>query len=620
MKRHNVLILHFASMLHGAASAQFSVTQPTIPTPTYTIYLAPNGNDANPGTISQPKKTFHNAINAIPFGQPGVNGGNAYGEVVLLSGHYYPKGNQNFEQSNSQWRTYVGGVPVYKNISIRGIGDVVIHGDSLNTMQTIYLVGNGVRVRNIKIKNAPGHAIFIKGDYHNYHKNALVDSVEVDGAKQFGINIEAFDYVLVKNAVVRNTCLAHQNEPPANNCSWASGLRAMYANHVTIQNCTIYNNWGEGLVTSNGEFVVVKDNVVYDNYSANIYCHSISKGIYSHNLIYNTDSTYWRYCVGGNGRAASGISCANEFSCEQGCLLWTNSCGSKVTCCALANDGQNYQPVQFKQLDSIYIFNNVILDAEIDIWDAFSNFIHYANISNFFIHHNTIIGIAGASGLNKAPIMLGLNNFFVWFSNLNIFSNIISFDTSLINNKPFIVHVPNNTCNGNWQSEIKLNQNRWRVMPNTAGVNISADNANSQLPPYTPFNDLSNITPNSQNAHLVQFGSLPPYVTDDFFHLSRMSNTNIGAIEFQNTTSQPMQNGFDDELVSIYAANGHLYFHSSLHVMSAIATDLNGRVLSSSEQEPVNAMNINHLPQGLYLVYFTTEDGRTFVRKFAAVR
>ena len=115
------------------AHAQLPVVNlPVIPTATQVVYIHPDGKDSNPGTIDEPKKTFFSAIQSLNFGISGVNGGHSYVEVICKEGHYYPKGSNGFVQNLSDWRKFTGGGYVYKNISIRGLGNVVLHGDSLD--------------------------------------------------------------------------------------------------------------------------------------------------------------------------------------------------------------------------------------------------------------------------------------------------------------------------------------------------------------------------------------------------------------------------------------------------------------------------------------------------------
>ena len=90
----------------------------------------------------------------------------------------------------------------YKNISVRGLDNVVLHGDSLAVeSQMIYLTGSGIKVSNIKIKDSRLHGVAVIGSNITHHSNVVVDSVNVDGAIDNGIWVTGYNNVLVQNVI-----------------------------------------------------------------------------------------------------------------------------------------------------------------------------------------------------------------------------------------------------------------------------------------------------------------------------------------------------------------------------------------------------------------------------------
>ena len=86
------ILLIAAIMWNGIMLAQFDIQMPVINTGAYaitdTIYMDPNGEDSNPGTYEFPVKTFSIAVQKLPYGTQGINGGNAYGLIMLKPGYY----------------------------------------------------------------------------------------------------------------------------------------------------------------------------------------------------------------------------------------------------------------------------------------------------------------------------------------------------------------------------------------------------------------------------------------------------------------------------------------------------------------------------------------------------
>ena len=592
-------LFHFYTVM---ALAQLPiVSSPVIPSPTEAIYLDPNGNDLNLGTSASPKKTFAAALSALSFGQVGVQGGHSYVEVVYKSGDYYPTGSNSYVQNLSDWRKQIGGVYVYKNVSIRGIGTVVLHGDSLNAgSQMIYLTGSGISVRNIKVKNSKLHGVAVVGSNISHHSNLIIDSVHVDGAVDNGIWVTGYDRLIVRNSSTINTCT--RNYKGIGSCNWASALRVENSRDALIEHNKVFFNWGEGINTSYVRNVKVQDNEAHDNYSINIYCHSSSNAVYAYNLVYNVDSTYWRYCHNLGGVAGTGISCANELSCTNACFGYTNSCGSLNSCCAeLDYDHLLYQSVPYVQTDSVFIFNNVVLNAGISIWDNFSGYNNYANISNYFISHNTVIGVAGNPAILKPLINISMGTPFVRYSNVNFQNNIFSTDTNNAKIVSLNTYVPSGICSSTWQSETRFSSNLWNKNPTNAGLNFSQEFQNSILSQNVSFNDLTTIIPSSSNSSFVQTSSPLSYIQDDYYHNSRKSATNLGAIEQGSVGSNLMR---ENEPLLIYPipAIHQVYFNKNLVNTSLFIRDLQGKNWLELEGFSGNVLDVSNLPPGIYFL------------------
>jgi hypothetical protein len=70
-----------------------------------------------------PVKSFDVALQKLPYGTAGVNGGNAYGLIMLKPGYYETA--TGFQQYINRWTNGNGG---FRNVSVEGMGDVTIGG------------------------------------------------------------------------------------------------------------------------------------------------------------------------------------------------------------------------------------------------------------------------------------------------------------------------------------------------------------------------------------------------------------------------------------------------------------------------------------------------------------
>ena len=131
---------------------------------TDTIYMAPDGNDSNSGSFDSPVASFGKAISLLPFGEAGVNGGHAYGLIMLHSGVYQVTAG--FQQNPNQYESN----GTFKNVSIEGIGNVTVQGgktnyESLADGHMIHLIGSHIYIRNVKLKFAKLHGILLAASH-----------------------------------------------------------------------------------------------------------------------------------------------------------------------------------------------------------------------------------------------------------------------------------------------------------------------------------------------------------------------------------------------------------------------------------------------------------------------
>ena len=601
-----ILILCLCSLTNVVSQIQLPQS-PFIPNPTQTIYISPNGNDSSDGSLQTPKRTFNNAIANFAF-RDDDKYGNTYCEIVLLEGTYYLKNTERMTQTVEQWRKSTPNGMLKKNVSLRGEGEVIIKGDSLPPKSIlVMLMGSGISVKNLRIENGTNSALIIDGSEINHHSDVLIENVFTKNVSAFGILVKGYDRVLVQNSTVLQTCKG--NEFEVNNlCQWASGLRTTSCTNVQIIGCTVEENWGEGINLSYTTTAIVKDNKVKDNYSANIYLHSASNTIVSHNRVEIENPIFWRYCYGAKGTAAS-IGIANELTCENACFFptvnYNSSCGDKLHCCSYTDyDNPILKHVGYKQIDSIYVFNNIIQGSGISIWDAFSGLLNFGYINNVFVENNTLVGIEGTDSVRKGVIEFNLNTPFVYSNSIVFRNNIVSYDENRVNSASARMYVPTGNCNGDWKNKLSFTSNLWKKTPSIDGISFQLDKEESLLPISISFTDYTAWTPTLTNIPLVNSGVPIPYITDDFFHKPRLQNSNVGAIEFVNPTST-IESPSNNDLMMLECSNDVLFMKlptvligKTAEIYSSIGTLVIKELVTTQMME----LPMNDLPKGVYFL------------------
>jgi hypothetical protein len=399
------LLLSFCLFSGFALSAQFSIDPPVVATGPYaitdTVYMSPDGDDANPGTQDQPVQSFAKALQLLPFGTPGVNGGQAYGLIRLLPGTYVSA--NGFQQGANQWKNG----NTYKNVSVEGIGEVQIGGTANDfcTGHGLRLLGSHIFVKNITIRYAGIIGLFV-------HRNSLgdprpsdvlIENVQVDSVGSFAMLFEHTDRIEVAN------CRASWAARPgaddlATPCQWPSGIKFLFSTHCRIHHSTIEYTRGEGLnfhSVLNGE---AYDNVIHDN-GTNIYNDNSKNLIIRHNFIYNTPGAeaVWRNCPADTHPILSpaGMLIANEGACPEGLAPTFQNC---TTNCFVTGD-------LFPNVDSVFIFNNIFqnVGSVILFWEGVTSILGVNCIRNVFVYHNTCISALGDEGAANSR---GLIDFF----------------------------------------------------------------------------------------------------------------------------------------------------------------------------------------------------------------
>lgn len=549
------LILSIIVFTYLPVFCQFIIPSPIINVGNYlitdTVYMDPQGSDSNLGTFSSPLQTFTAAVQMLPWGTAGINGGHAYGLIMLKPGFYQTT--LGFQQYANNWQNN----GVYKDISVEGIGNVIIGGTAANlsTGHLLQLSGDHIFVKNITLQYSSGTGLLISR-INPRQRNILIDNVTVEHVGAFSILSPLGAFSILTKAVDTISIINSKSlyasrigfENDTSPCEWPSGIKLLDNSNCIVNNCEVAYTRGEGLNFQNSTLCNAYSNHLHDN-NTNFYVENSYKIMFHENMIYNTPnigSQYWRGCLGDTTAVWSGdgILIANEGSCSTGSNPVFENCSTK---CSLPT-------AYFPNVDSIFIYNNIVqkVGSGISFWEGVTNIAGFNCIKNVFVFNNTFIETMGMPGAgNNGHVnfyfpsynLLSPNSFYGSMENIQIFNNIFTFDTlTYATMQPFkkTLNAFHPTPNAIFSSN-----NLWIKSHTSLGL---GDEVRSTMPvsTYSLLDSVYSITPCSDHMYWVK--SVPatmPFLTSDYLGQPRTSpTTNVGAIEYKLNCSNLGLNDF----------------------------------------------------------------------------
>jgi hypothetical protein len=236
-------------------------------------FVSTTGNDANPGTQSQPWRTITKAGRSATAGVTVYVRGGVYNEQVILS-------RSGTQDNPIRFVAYPGETPV-----IEGSGLSIANWSSM-----LNLAGNWIAVTGFEVRNSPYIGVELSGQH-----NAL-DNVYSHHSRETGI-LARGDYSTVQNSRIWRNALNNEYGAMSGG-GWASGLSAARDNvdgktdYAVLHNNVSWENWGEGVSSFEANGTLIEGNVSYDNYSTNIYISDTTNALCQGNLVYSTPGSY----------------------------------------------------------------------------------------------------------------------------------------------------------------------------------------------------------------------------------------------------------------------------------------------------------------------------------------
>ena len=219
------------------------VAAPAIAAATYVV--APNGNDSNPGTVSQPFATLQKAVN---LANPGDT-------IYLRAGIYAIATQTQITRSGSNGNpinifNYPGEVPV-----LDGASNQLTGGYSLIRLDNV----SWWHIKGLELRNGPGYGIYLVGtasniivEGNNVHHNVRLDR---SGA---GILVENGS----NNLILNND--SHHNGVPGTTGGDGIGLGSQGTGNI-IRGNRVWRNNDDGIDLWDAANVLVENNLSWEN-------------------------------------------------------------------------------------------------------------------------------------------------------------------------------------------------------------------------------------------------------------------------------------------------------------------------------------------------------------------
>ncbi len=253
-----------------------------------TLYVATNGNDLNPGTLSAPFRTISQAASVASPGAEVIVRGGTYRQVVYI-------GNSGTASAYIRFHPYRGETAIIDG-----------QGSPTNT-DLVVIGGNYVEFRNFEIRNATGAGVVAWNAQNvNIICNIIHDGAHGAiwiGAASSGISHDN----IVENNIVYHNVLFNRSRTPGT--LWDPAITSDTSDNTQITGNTVYQNYGEGIDALSSNGVMILNNYVFDNFSMEIYLDNSPNTTVKGNFAYSTGNSQY---FTNDGKPAVAIGMAIE--------------------------------------------------------------------------------------------------------------------------------------------------------------------------------------------------------------------------------------------------------------------------------------------------------------------
>lgn len=261
-----------------------------------TYYVAPDGNDSNPGTLEQPWRHIQFAVDKIQAGDTVYVRGGIYHEEVRIS---------NSGEAGRPLRVmaYPDELPVIDGEYRLPDGEPIKCDSSADQTRCsvstalVRIPGSYVEFDGFKVTRSRGVGIAIRAARGNEH--VTIRNCQVHETRNGAINGARIDHFVVEGCDVYHAGNVVPYSRPTSVYDWSPVVSAGDSQNIVYRSNRIHENWGEGLAAGvNARNVLIEDNEIFDNFALQLYVNRVQNVVIQRNLIYHTDNPDFRR--GGN--------------------------------------------------------------------------------------------------------------------------------------------------------------------------------------------------------------------------------------------------------------------------------------------------------------------------------
>jgi hypothetical protein len=228
-------------------------------------YVSLDGNNSNPGTLSQPWKSLSYAGQKLRAGDTLYIRGGTYQETFNITSI----GNQSNPIKITNYND--------EEVIIDGASNTIPSKGSGGSLLAVW--GEWVAVSNLTVRysgglgvyGAAGHVTFTNlYVHHNWGGGVILSG----------------NYDLIQNSRIWYNSTMNENNQST--IGWGTGVScARYPDYCTIRTTTAWENWGEGISTFEALHTTIEDNISYNN-QQNIYISDTKYTVTQRNISYCT--------------------------------------------------------------------------------------------------------------------------------------------------------------------------------------------------------------------------------------------------------------------------------------------------------------------------------------------
>lgn len=278
-----------------------------------TYYVAPHGDNSNPGSQQAPFRTIQHAVNQAKPGETIYVRGGKYVETVRIT----QSGTADQPITLSAFpgeKPIIDGeyrLPEKPASGWAGCNNTVSPPKCFHYRPLLDIAANYIVVDGFEVRHSLGRGVLVHGGDRRVH-HVTIRNMDIHDQRNSGLLMLRVDHVLFDNNRVYNISTFATHDRPGSQLGWPLAVNAVESTNITYSNNEIFNNYGEGIGTGrDSDKVSIINNEIYDNRALNVYIHRTTNVIVRDNNVYCTGNT--EFLRGGNRPAGIVVNNEDQF-------------------------------------------------------------------------------------------------------------------------------------------------------------------------------------------------------------------------------------------------------------------------------------------------------------------